>query len=84
MDGPKEYYAKWNKSERDTHTNTVYFHLHVESTKTKNRNRLIDTENKLIVAREKGDGGSVKEVKGVCGINYQLHFSVLVWSWLAG
>ena len=52
-------------SQRDTHTNTVYFHLHVESTKTKNRNRLIDTENKLIVAREKGDGGSVKEVKGV-------------------
>ena len=42
-------------------TNNVWFYLHLESekqnkrTNLKNRNRLIDTENKLVVAR--GDGG---------------------------
>ena len=56
IDGPREYYAKWSKS--DTwKTNTVPSHLHVESKKQnkqrqQNRNRLTDTENKLMVARE--------------------------------
>ena len=40
-------------------TNAIWFHLYVE-TKNSNRNRLIDTENKLVVARGKGDGGMDK------------------------
>ena len=56
--------------ERETPTNTVCFHLHVESTKTKNRNRLKDTENKLMVARGKGDRGKCERGKG--GLRYKL------------
>ena len=66
MDGPREFYAKWNKSDRKipyeiSQTNTIWFHLCVESkkqvNKKKNRKRLINTENKLVVARgEVGEG----------------------------
>ena len=35
MDGPREFYAKWNESDRGK-TNTVWFHLCVESVKQMN------------------------------------------------
>ena len=48
-------------------TNTIWFHLYVESKKTNKtrRNRFLDTENKLVVAREEGEGGWAKQVKGI-------------------
>ena len=51
MDGTRGYYAKWNKSDRNT--NTIWPHLYVESKKLnkQNKNRLIDTETKKVVAR---------------------------------
>ena len=58
MEGPRVYYAKWNVRQRKT--NTVWFHLYVESkkqNKQKTRNRIIDTQNKLVVAGEEGVGG---------------------------
>ena len=65
MDGSRRYYAKWNKSK----TNTVCSNLHVESIKqnkqTKQKeNRLIDTENKQMVVREKGSWGVDKIGEG--------------------
>ena len=54
----------------------IWYYLHVESTKQNkwtNRNRLIDTENKLMVARREGFGWSwVKNVKGLRSTNWQL------------
>ena len=41
MDGPKDYYAKWNKSVRKT--NTIWPHLYV------------DTDNSVVMARGKGE-----------------------------
>ena len=52
MDGPRGYYVKWNKSEKDRH-HTI--HLHVQSKeqdKQMKQKGLIDAENKKMVARE--------------------------------
>ena len=52
MDRPQGGYAKWNK----INTN-IWFHLGVESKRQnkQNRNRLINTENKVVVARKEGN-----------------------------
>ena len=52
MGGPRGYYAKWNN------TNTIWFYLYGEPKEQnkQNRNRLIDTEDKLTVARGEGVG----------------------------
>lgn len=44
MGGPREFYAKWNKSE----TNSMWFHVYVESRKRINSKTgiVIDTENR--------------------------------------
>ena len=46
----REYYAKWNKSDRESQI------LH--------RNGLIDTESKRVVVREAGDRGTDKKSEG--------------------
>ena len=43
MNGPEGYYARWNKSERQRKTNTVWYHLLVES---KKYNRLVNITEK--------------------------------------
>ena len=53
MDGPRGYYAKLNKSEKDKYDSTYMWNLKKQ---TKNRNRLINTENKFMVARGLGVG----------------------------
>ena len=53
MDGPRGYYAKWNKSDREK-TNTTWFHLYVEFKQQNKHNKtetVADTKNKLVVAR---------------------------------
>ena len=60
MDGPRGYYAKWNKSDRERQI--LYDFIYMWNVKYNsneqtypNRNRVIDTENNQVVAR--GDGG---------------------------
>lgn len=50
MDEPRGYYPKWHKSEK---ANTMWLHLHVESKKWNKTNRLINMDNKLVVAIRK-------------------------------
>ena len=68
-DGSRGYYVKWNKSDRERWIYTIWLHLYVEPKKNKqakkNVKRLIDTENKLIVARVKEVEIWVKSVKGI-------------------
>ena len=63
MDGSKGYYAKWNKSDRERQ---IPYYLICGILKTKqtqqNKNILIDTENKLVVAKE--EGGWDKIIRG--------------------
>ena len=67
MDGPRGYYAEWNKSVRET--NTIWFHLYVESKEQnkQNWNRLKDTENRPMVARKED---WVKKAKGLRSTNW--------------
>ena len=65
MDGPGGYYAKWNKSDRERPI--LYDSMCMWSLKNKtneeiiqNRNTVIDTEDKLLVARGEGVGGGEK------------------------
>ena len=52
MDGPRGYYAKWNKSDRESQILYVIIYMwNLNKTKQNKTNRLIDTENKLVVAR---------------------------------
>lgn len=58
MDGPKEYYAKWNISEKDKYNMislTCRIKKHKMNEQTK-QNRFIDTEKKLTVPRGEGAG----------------------------
>ena len=65
MDGPRGYYAQWNKSggERQIPYDFTYMwnlkHKTNEHTK-QNWNRLIDTENKLVITRSEGSVGWAK------------------------
>ena len=50
-------YANWNKS-NGKKTSNVWLHLYVKYKKTNSHNktnRLVDTENKLVVAKEERD-----------------------------
>ena len=60
MGGPREYYAKWSKPDREGQVS--WYRLHVESNRKKKtqmnllpKQRLTDTENKLMVT--KGESG---------------------------
>ena len=53
MDGPRDYYTLWNKSEK---ADTVWYHLYEESKKYRwmymqNGNRLTDIESKFMIAK---------------------------------
>ena len=52
---PRRYYAKWNKSDRERQI--PYDSTSIQNLKKQNRNRLIDTENKLMVAKWEGGRG---------------------------
>ena len=57
---------------------TVLYHLYMESkiwpklTCLKNRNRLIDTENRLVVAKEEGGWKEIDWECGVSRLNYYI------------
>ena len=59
MDGPRDYYTKWNKSKK----NIRWYHLHMEFKKVikwtylKNRNQVTGIENKLMVTKGEKEGG---------------------------
>ena len=61
MDGPGDYYAKWNKPVRERHLNIVWFHLYVEpNEQNKPTNKIetdSDTENRLAAVRVEGAWG---------------------------
>ena len=61
MDGPGQYYAKWNKPVRER--NTIRFNLYVESNEQnkQNRNRPIDKEK---TDSWKRGGGLGEKLKG--------------------
>ena len=57
MDEPREYYAKWNKSDRERQIPYDLTYMCNLKNKTneqtkQNRNRLIDKESNLVFARE--------------------------------
>ena len=62
-DGPREYYAKWNKPARERQM-PLWSHLYVES-KEQNRNRGIDTWNRLTAVRGERGWGWMRKVKGL-------------------
>ena len=59
MDGHRDYYDKWSKSEK----NTIWYHLYIESkiwhkwTYVQNRKKLTDMHNRLMTAKEGLSGG---------------------------
>ena len=59
MDEAKEYYVKWNKPVRERQ---IYDFNYMWTLKNKinkqNRKRLIDVENRLMVAKEEGGWGT--------------------------
>ena len=60
MDRSRWYYAKWNKSDKDKlYDFTCMWNLKNNNNKKnkQNKNRLIDTENKWVVARTEGNVG---------------------------
>ena len=57
MNGAWGYYAKWNKSERETQIPYDFTHMW-------KINKHIDKENGLVVTGGEGDGGRVKGVMG--------------------
>ena len=62
----RDNHTKWNKSKRKT--NTIIYHFYVEpkiwhkSTYLQNKNRLIYIENRLVVAKEKGQEGRIRSL----------------------
>ena len=62
-----------------THTKDIRKHSYVEFKEqykqTNNRNRLIDAENRLMVARRVGSGGWVKKVKGLSSTDWTSQIS---------
>ena len=72
MDGPRRYYAKWNKSDRERQTPfdlTYMWNLKNKMNK-QNKHGLIDTENKWWLPDERGVGSWVKKVKELRSINW--------------
>ena len=69
MDGPGGYYAKWNKSDREKQILCDFTYMcnlkYKTNAQTKqNKNRLIDTENKLVLAKREWGGGTDKIGEG--------------------
>ena len=60
-DGSKGYHAKWNKSDRERQI-PYYLIRGILKTKQTQQNKNIDTENKLVVAKE--EGGWDKIIRG--------------------
>ena len=56
MDRSRGNHAKWHKSK----TNTIFTHMWNLKIKTNEQAKQADTENKLVVARDEGDGGCAK------------------------
>ena len=44
MGGPREYYAKWNKPDRERQ-NTIWFHLHVEPNEQNKQTNKIEIDS---------------------------------------
>ena len=64
MDGPRQYYAKWNKSDRDEcHMISLTHRMLKKKKKNKVKQNLTDTDNRLV--RERELGVSVKWVTGL-------------------
>lgn len=68
MGGPRGYYAKWNKWDRErpmSHIFTYMYNLTKQSKciNKKSRKRTINIESKLMVARGKGVVGMGQRVK---------------------
>ena len=63
IDGPWRYYAKWYNLEKDK---KLWFHAYVVYKKTNKKFKNTDTDNTLVVTREKGKGGGrgAKWVRG--------------------
>ena len=75
MDAPKEYYAKWNKPDRERQIPYDCTYMWDLKNKWKNKQaksrvRPINTENKLMVARREGNEGMGKMSEGEW--NYRL------------
>ena len=70
MDGPRGYYTKWNKSEKDK-----YFMISLKCGQMNKLNKtVIDKEKKRVVYRWQGSGGKKRNRWGKWrGINFQLH-----------
>ena len=76
MDGPRDYYIKRSKSEKDKHHMTQ---LYSESKKKwhkwtylQNRNRLIDIENKSMVTEGERGVEGINEALGLTGTHYNV------------
>ena len=59
MDGPGEYYAKWNKSEEDKYSmlSLTCGILKVKQMNVLNKRKTSDLENQLAVSRKEGGWG---------------------------
>ena len=75
MDGPRWHYAKWNKTEKDKYHMILLICGILKKQTTKSK--LIDTENKLVVARvgkkgldRKGESGQKVQIS-----NYKINKS---------
>lgn len=62
MDGPRRYYVKWSKSDKDKYCMISSLCNLKNKRKKENRNRFIGKESKLMVAR--GGGGYEDGWKG--------------------
>jgi len=51
------YYSKWNKSEIDKYSRISLKLWNLKNAVKQNENTIINTENKWVVAKEKGAGG---------------------------
>ena len=75
MDGPREYYANWNKSDKDKYT--IVSHMcGILKSKTKKQNKtkkLIETETKGMVVRGEENGGTGKRGDMINNIVISLH-----------
>ena len=69
MDGPRRYYAKWNKSDRERQISYDFIYKWNRKNKINEQtklNKFIDTENKVMVAiweRVRGLGGKGEGIK---------------------
>ena len=55
--GPRGYYTKGISQHKQK--NTIWFHLCMESKKQQQQKKNIETENKLVVAKEEGVWGGI-------------------------